>query len=50
MEKEAQEQYNLLSVDELLELNFTGSWEYDKKRFLKEYSKNQEIFNADGDF
>lgn len=44
-ENEAKLEYDKLNREELKELNFTGDWELDKKRFTREYEKNQEIFN-----
>lgn len=45
MEKEAKIEYEKLTTEELQELNFTGEWELDKKRFTREYKKNLEILN-----
>lgn len=38
----AKEQYEQLTVEELEDLNFTGVWELDKRRFTKEFEKNLE--------
>ena len=45
MENEAKKEYDRLTLEELQELNFTGEWEFDQKRFTREYEKNLEIFN-----
>lgn len=45
MENEAKKEYDRLTLEELQELNFTGEWELDQKRFTREYKKNLEIFN-----
>lgn len=42
---EAKQEYDLLTKAELKELNFTGEWDLDKRRFTKEYEKNLEIFS-----
>lgn len=47
MEQQALEQYNLLTREELRDLNYTGDWELDKKRFTKEFEKNFEVLNMD---
>jgi len=38
-------EYKRLTEEDLLELNFTGEWEKDKVRFVKEYRKNFEALN-----
>lgn len=45
MENEAKKEYDRLTLEELKELNFTGDWELDRKRFTREYEKNLEVFN-----
>lgn len=45
MENEAKKEYDKLTPEELKELNFTGDWELDRKRFTREYEKNLEVFN-----
>lgn len=45
MEKEVKKEYKLLTKQELQDLNYTGEWELDSHRFIKEYEKNQEILN-----
>lgn len=42
---EVKEIYNLLTKEELEELNYTGDWRLDKTRFTREYEKNLEIFS-----
>lgn len=42
--KEAKKEYTLLTKEELKDLNYTGDWDLDQKRFIKEYEKNMEIF------
>lgn len=41
----AYEEYVKMSAEDLEELQYTGVWEQDRKRFTSEYFKNQEVFN-----
>lgn len=43
MEKQAHSEYSRLSKDDLIELQYTGDWELDRKRFTSEYSRNIEV-------
>jgi len=42
---QARKEYNILSKEDLKDLSYTGEWELDKRRFIKEYEKNIEIFD-----
>lgn len=59
MEEQAMREHELLTKEELKDLNYTGNWELDRRRFIKEYEKNLEILSDnhniteleyDGDF
>ena len=45
MDKEIKKEYLKLSPKELEELEYTGDWELDKKRFSSAWKKNQEVFD-----
>lgn len=50
MEAEALKEYNsLLASGDLLQFfpDLKGNWEQDKKDFILQYNKNQEILNSD---
>lgn len=46
MENKAKKEYDRLTIEELQELNFTGEWELDQKRFTREYEKNLEVLGG----
>ena len=46
IELEAYQQYQMFSEEELHMLGYTGKWTHDKKRFIIEYEKNQEIYGT----
>lgn len=45
IEDEAKKEYHLFTTEELVGLNYTGEWELDNKRFVKEYKLNIELLN-----
>ena len=48
MDKEIKKEYLKLTSKELEDLDYTGEWELDKKRFSSAWKKNQEIFDLSG--
>ena len=48
MDKEIKKEYLKLTSKELEDLDYTGEWELDKKRFSSAWKKNQEVFDLSG--
>lgn len=46
--KEIKEEYLKLTPKELEDLEYTGDWELDKKRFSSAWKKNQDVFDLSG--
>ena len=46
--EEIKKEYLKLTSKELEDLDYTGEWELDKKRFSSAWKKNQEIFDLSG--
>ena len=46
--EEIKKEYLKLTSKELEDLDYTGDWELDKKRFSSAWKKNQDIFDLSG--